>query len=187
LENIMLPTIAPIGFPVFPTFLPSQGYEDVDVINYIAPRVFKSGEPGPQGEQGPAGPQGEPGPAGPQGIEGPTGPPGPQGDQGPQGPPGANGSSVLSTIVITDNYIANESHEYIGAKLSSESILTLPESPPNGTNIVIKLQMGPPIGNRKLKIKGYGNCLIDGTQSVILTVPYQSVTLLYNDGEWYSI
>jgi hypothetical protein len=109
------------------------------------------------------------------------------GPEGPPGPPGPAGSFKILPIVITSNHEAGSPYNYIGANLAEESTLTLPLDPIDGTTYVIKLQMGPPIGNRKLKIVPQGGSKIDGLTQLILTVPYQYVTLTYVSGEWYSI
>jgi hypothetical protein len=82
---------------------------------------FLTGEPGPQGEQGP---QGEPGPQGEQGMTGETGPEGPQGpageqgvpgiqgEQGPQGAPGPQGSNSIIQAVQSRNTTTFETQSY---------------------------------------------------------------------------
>ena len=176
----MIQTLAPIGFTLFPTLPLLPQYDDIDVINYIAPRPPRAvcDNSTESGLQGPPGPQGE---------QGPPGEPGPQGPQGEPGPQGLNGSQTLNCLVITDSTSVDVEYRYVGADLKNEATLSLPKQPPTGTYFVVKLQMGPPIGNRKLKISTVDGSTIDGLQQLILTVPYQSVSLVYVDGAWYSI
>lgn len=64
-----------------------------------------SGVQGPQGEVGPQGPQGEKGDKGDKGDTGETGPQGPAGQNGAQGatgPAGADGKSLISIALTTD-------------------------------------------------------------------------------------
>lgn len=73
-----------------------------------------TGPTGPQGIPGSSGPQGSQGlvgPTGPQGTQGATGPTGPQGTQGLtgpqgiQGPTGPQGISILSSPVVSGDYL----------------------------------------------------------------------------------
>lgn len=171
------------------------------------------GPQGPQGEpgpQGPAGPQGESGPQGPEGVSvvfaevSPNpgnlylilsdgteidagyvmGPQGPQGEPGPQGPQGETCSGdILPTISITTNYTATVNDVYIGVKPSQPTILTLPKST-DGKLVIIKLESGPPIGNKRVTVIGTGSDLIDGQNSITLENPYESLTLVYRNNTW---
>ena len=139
--------------------------DDIDIINYTA---CSSGIPS---------------------IEGPQGPQGEQGIPGPQGPPGdiRNSNIQLPIRVIRESAEATSDDYYIGALLESESELKLPFNPVTGHCLVIKLQFGAPVGNRKLKIIAQGTSLINESSSFTLTTPYQSVTLIANDNIWYTI
>lgn len=144
---------------MIPTFLPNRE-DGVDVINYNG--VSTPGPPGP------AGPQGE------QGVPGPQGAPGPEG-------PASIGS--LTTIIINDDYIAETANLYIGVSSDSPVGILLPNEVADGSIIIVKLEMGPPIGNRKVTVFG-DQCTIDYNGSYILTTPYESVTLIYRSNNW---
>lgn len=138
----------------------------------------------PPGPPGPIGPQGEPGPPGETGPQGEPGPQGPPGEQGPQGEPG---TCCRSAITISENYVASGEDYYIGVD-SSDSVtilLFIPDSSDScAYEIVVKAQMGPPMGNRKVKIQSPDG-IIDGQVQVIsLEVPYSSIHLIYNNGWW---
>lgn len=133
---------------------------------------------------GPQGPQGEPGESGAQGPQGQQGEPGPQGPEGPQGIPGESSTGdILSNTCITTSYTASVSDVYIGVKPTKPIILTLPKSS-DGKLVIVKLEVGPPVGNKKVTIVGTGSDLIDGNNSITLENPYESLTLVYRDNTW---
>lgn len=155
-----------------PIFLPIS--DDVDnIINYSVSNSI----PGP------------PGPPGPPGIDGPPGPVGAEGPQGPQGPPGTeSGDPIYNTILIDDDYIVTQNDAYIGVSTTKPIEVLLPSDPIQGTLYVIKLEMGAPIGNRKVKIVTENNTVtIDGKTSHTLVTPYQSVSLIYRGNGWHII
>lgn len=110
---------------------------------------------------------------------------GPEGPEGPQGPAGQSGS--VNTITICKDYTPSLTDFYIGAELEDEATIRLPANPPDGTEYVIKLQYGAPVGNRKLTIKPSGASLINGTRSSTMTTPYQSINLISNGNNWYTV
>lgn len=132
--------------------------------------------PGPPGPQGPAGVQGPIGPEGPQGIQGEVGP------QGPAGP-GVN----VNALTIHSTYQATCDDFYIGVDSDGPSVITLPPDAPDSTQLVIKCQMKPPIGNRKITIETSDSSLIDNSSSYVMQVSYEFVWLFRNDGNWFVI
>lgn len=156
---------------VFPLWIPPICIpEDVDIINYL-----NNGMPGPAGPPGPPGPVGE---------QGPQGEPGPQGPQGPSGD--ISGDPIYNTVLINDDYITTQEDAYIGVNSTNpvEILLSLVEE---GTLYVIKLEMGAPIGNRKVTIYADNNLKIDNKTSIILQQPYESVTLIFRGNAWHII
>lgn len=182
-----------------PVFVPQNSDNDV-IIN-------TSG-----GGQGPEGPSGPPGPAGP---EGPPGPPGEDGvgvtdarvEQnpgdliitlsdgteinagnviGPPGPPGPSGSENCNTILVDKDYLIKETDCYIGVNSTKATNIILPTSAPDGKKYIIKLEMGSPIGTRKVTVKGNGN-LIDGEGSRILENAYECLTIIFREGGWHIV
>jgi hypothetical protein len=154
----------------------------------------------PPGPTGPQGPQGDPGPTGPtgEGQPGTTGPTGPTGETGADGQPGPTGptgptgecSCQCSAILVSKDYTAQVDNYYIGVNSDGPVTITLPPDPPDCTELIIKAEMGPPLGNRKITIIPYPDgtgTKIDGSNSYIIEVPYQSVDLLYRDGNWWII
>ena len=165
----------PFGWPIV-TYLPPLP-DDIDIINYSAP----AGIPGPQG------PQGEPGVAGPQGEPGPPGEPGPQGPQGEPGSPGPAGTfGLLPTTNTGSSYRVKLTDCYIGVQSRDPTTITLPSAPPNGFLLIVKVEMGAPIGNRKVTIVPGNSSTIDGQEYLILQNPWEKVMLVYNNS-WYIV
>jgi hypothetical protein len=150
------------------------------------------GDTGPEGATGPTGPQGPSGPAGDSGDQGPSGPTGPQGPQGEPGPIGPTGppgecSCRCSKILVTEDYTASCDDYYIGVNSQSPVTITLPSSCENCCELVIKAEMGAPLGNRKITIIPSNGGTIDESLQYIIEVPYQSVNLICRDGNWWII
>lgn len=158
------------------------------------------GPPGPQGEKGDPGPPGEPGPVGPPGDTGSQGPPGNDGKTGatgetgppgPPGPPGPQGSCFCNSVLIDDDYIATTTDYYIGVNSDGPVSIILPEYDNEDTEchtIIIKAEMGPPLGNRKVTVETAADDItIDGETSIVMTVPWESITLFYRGGNWFKI
>lgn len=121
-------------------------------------------------------PPGPPGPAGPQGDVGP------QGAVGDIGPPGPAGSINRNTVIVSEDYTATDTDYYIGINSDGPVTITLPDEAPNGTEYIIKLQMGAPIGTRKVTVKSGSS--IDSLNNIILTNPYEALQVLFQ-GAWH--
>ncbi len=155
----MFQRINPFGpIPLFPYV------DDIDnIINYSS-----TGIPGPEGPPGPAGPQGEVGPQGPPG-------------------PGSGGDPIYNTVLIDDDYIISQDDAYIGVQSRKPIDILLPTHPEQGTLYVVKLEMGAPIGNRKVTIITDNGETIDGQTSLVLQQPYEYVSLIYRGSAWHVI
>jgi hypothetical protein len=127
------------------------------------------------------------GPAGPTGDTGSEGPPGPQGDTGPPGPPGPSKGHNCNTTTITTDYCATETDCYIGAQLKDKATVTLPNTVVAGTRYSIKLEFGAPVGNRKLTVQPQPPTLINGVTAITMTTPYESVNVIFNNNQWWTI
>jgi hypothetical protein len=118
--------------------------------------------------------------------------PGAEGLPGPPGPPGAQGPAGVCTctykgLVITTDYTASNTDQYIGVRILKEAELTLPELPLEYMQLVIKLEYGAPVGTRKLTIRPSPGHLINGSNYLTLNTPYQSITLIFSNSTWYTI
>lgn len=191
--------ILPWTWPPIP-FVPTGPIDlsEPVIINYDPPSppgpVGPPGPPGPPGEQGIPGPQGEPGIPGPQGEQGISGSVGPQGEpgtQGPVGPPGPPGSSsecinCSDYILAEKDYSVKSTDYYIGVKVTKPTSIILPSVPIEGKIYIIKLEMPPPVGNKKVTVKGNGK-LVDGQTSVVLENAYESITIIFRGDGWHII
>jgi hypothetical protein len=148
----------------------------------------EQGPPGPPGPPGPQGEQGPPGPPGPAGAVGEPGPPGPPGPEGPPGPPGEC-SCECKRILVSEDYTAQVDDYYIGVNSTGPVTITLPADCGDSCEIIVKAEMGPPLGNRKITIVPYDPLvsLIDGKDDYVIEVPYQSINLICRDGNWWII
>lgn len=145
-------------------------------------RVINAGDVvGPQGERGEQGEKGDQGEEGEQGIPGPAGP------QGEQGEPGYCAGCKNNTILIRSTYRATNDDFYIGVNCDEPVTVYLPDKPVEGKIIIVKAEMKPPIGNRKITVKCLNNDLIDGYVEYIIQVSNASVTVIYRGNEWHII
>lgn len=156
------------------------------IINNGGGMMGPPGPPGPTGPQGPKGDQGEQGEKGEKGDDGAEGPPGPQGEPGPVGPPGT-GSCTVATIVTRTSYECTADNCYIGVDSKKPVTITLPTNVPNGKIIIVKAEMKPPLGNRKITITTSDGSLIDFETEVIIEVSLEYKTFIYHDQEWFTI
>lgn len=147
------------------------------------------GEQGPPGPEGPSGPPGDPGPKGDQGETGESGEQGPPGERGPEGPPGPPGecSCECKAILVSQDYTVTLDDYYIGVTSTGPTTITLPGNLENCLEIIVKAEMGPPLGNRKITVRASDGELIDGDSEYVIEVPYQSINLLYRGGGWHII
>jgi hypothetical protein len=152
------------------------------------------GPPGPQGPQGPPGEKGDPGEQGPPGEKGDTGDAGAPGEPGPPGPPGPQGepgecSRSCNNVFISSDYIASCNDYYIGVRSKGPVTIILPECEANDCcQLVIKAEMGPPLGNRKITLVPSANTsTIDGDTEYVMNIPWESVQLFCRDGNWFII
>jgi hypothetical protein len=90
-------------------------------------------------------------------------------------------------ITVDSSYQATANDFYIGVNSEEPTTITLPPDCDNCQIIVIKAEMGPPLGNRKVTVTTSDGSLIDGSDDYILTTPYESVTVICNGGDWYVI
>jgi hypothetical protein len=65
--------------------------------------------------------------------------------------------------------------------------ISLPEECTDCCELIVKAEMGPPLGNRKVTIQTTGASYIDGTDKYVMEVPYQSVNIICRDGDWHII
>lgn len=124
----------------------------------------------------------------PPAMPGPTGPTGPAGEQGLQGLPGLNGECldcIVNTVLITEDYTATLDDYYIGVRCESPVTVKLPSNCQDAKQIIIKAEMGPPLGNRKITVVGLNNELIDGSNEHVIKTPYGLISLIWRGNQWH--
>jgi hypothetical protein len=158
---------------------------DTVMINQTINKCF-TGPTGPTGDVGPTGATG----AGGEhitGATGPTGQVGPTGATGVTGPSGGGSCCPSNCVLISEDYQALDTDYYIGVNSDGPVTVTLPMDCTNCQQIIVKAEMGPPLGNRKITVTTSDGSTIDGDQSYIIEVPYQSLHLICRGGEWHII
>jgi len=147
--------------------------------------ILKQGDIGATGPNPPPCPPECIGATGPTGATGPIGATGASGQPGPIGATGPTGncSCKCSARVVSQDYSATMDDYYIGVNSTGPVSITLPSDCTDCQQIVVKAEMGPPIGNRKITIIGP----IDGGSSYVMEVPYEAVSMICRGGEWHII
>lgn len=98
-------------------------------------------------------------------------------------PPG----QPCSAILVTTDYTVQSTDYYIGVTSTGPTNIFLPENPQDCIQLIIKADMSPPLGNRKVTIVAQGTSTIDGATTHVLTVPYESVNLISQGNNWHVI
>ena len=93
----------------------------------------------------------------------------------------ASGADLISTIGVTGSYTATADDEYIGVYSVSAVTITLPIGV-TGRVYIIKDEYGQ--GSGKITIKPSGSELIDNKTNYIISVPNQSVSVVFRGGQW---
>lgn len=158
----------------------NNGTQCVQGIQGIQGTDGAQGTQGIQGLQGLGGSSGEVGSQGLQGLDGPV---------GPIGPPGEC-TCQCKAILVSEDYTADSSDYYIGVNSDGPTVIELPCDVRDCLEIIVKAEMGPPLGNRKITIipcQDSTACKIDGEDSYVIEVPYQSVNLIYRGGNWWIV
>jgi hypothetical protein len=93
----------------------------------------------------------------------------------------ASGADLIATIGVTGNYTATINDEYIGVYSAAAVTITLPAGV-TGRVYTIKDEYGQ--GSGKITIKPSGTEKIDNATSYIISVPNQSVSVVFRGGQW---
>jgi hypothetical protein len=93
----------------------------------------------------------------------------------------ATGADLIATIGVTGNYTATIDDEYIGVFSQSAVTITLPFGV-TGRVYTIKDEYGQ--GSGKITIKPSGTEKIDNASTYIISVPNQSVSVVFRGGQW---
>lgn len=97
----------------------------------------------------------------------------------------ANGADLIHVYGTSTNYTATMEDEYIGVNTSSAVTITLPSIVDEGRVYIIKDEFGQ--GSGKITIQPSGSALIDKKINYIISVPNQSVQIVYRASGWWII
>lgn len=93
----------------------------------------------------------------------------------------ASGADLISTIGVTGSYTATANDEYIGVFSAAAVTITLPFGV-TGRVYIIKDEYGQ--GSGKITIQPSGLEKIDNGNNYIISVPNQSVSVVFRGGQW---
>lgn len=94
------------------------------------------------------------------------------------------GADLINVYGTSTNYTATLLDEYIGVSTSSAVTITLPAGV-DGRVYTIKDEFGQ--GSGKITIQPQSGILIDKKTNYIISVPNQSVSVVYRAGSWWLI
>ncbi|MGA1047603.1 MAG: hypothetical protein ACO3UU_06310 [Minisyncoccia bacterium] len=93
----------------------------------------------------------------------------------------ASGADLIATIGVTSNYTATANDEYIGVFSASAVTISLPIGI-TGRVYTIKDEYGQ--GSGKITIQPSGTEKIDNGNNYVISVPHQSVSVVFRGGQW---
>jgi hypothetical protein len=93
----------------------------------------------------------------------------------------ASGADLISTIGVTGSYTATASDEYIGVNSESNVTITLPTGI-TGRVYIIKDEFGKDGG--RITIQPAGSEKIDNKSTYVISVPNQSVSIVFRGTQW---
>lgn len=96
----------------------------------------------------------------------------------------AEGADLINVYGTTTSYTATEDDEYIGVWSASPITITLPAAV-DGRIYTIKDEYGR--GGGKITIQSESGKLIDNRDDYVISVPHQSVNLVYRSDKWWII
>ncbi|NBP16187.1 hypothetical protein EBU95_17675 [bacterium] len=99
----------------------------------------------------------------------------------------ATGYVNTTTIESAPTYVGTDDDFYIGVASDKASTIYLPAAARDGKIIVIKAEMKPPIGVRRITITTTDGSTIDGYESETIRISYGSLILIRNNNNWFSI
>lgn len=94
------------------------------------------------------------------------------------------GADLINVTGVTANYTLTLTDEYVGVSTSNNVTMTLPLGV-SGRVYTIKDEFGQ--GSGKITIQPQSGQLIDGKVNYVISVPYQSVSSVFRNGNWWII
>jgi hypothetical protein len=83
--------------------------------------------------------------------------------------------------------VATDFDYYIGVDSDGPVTITLRNDVDNCTEYIVKAEMGPPLGNRKVTLEAEAPSTIDDKETYVMTEPYESVTVVFRGGDWHVV
>jgi hypothetical protein len=96
-------------------------------------------------------------------------------------------SGIINTTSAGATFHATSDQQYIGVNSDKASTIYLPRTPEDGKVIIVKSEMKPPLGGRKITITTSDGSLIDGYDDITITVSHDCKTLVYHNNAWHLI
>lgn len=94
----------------------------------------------------------------------------------------STGADLINVIRVTANYTATLSDEYIGVFSAAAVTITLPTGV-NGRVYTIKDEYGQ--GSGKITIQPQNGEKVDNSNTYIISVPFQSISLVFRGTGWW--
>lgn len=93
----------------------------------------------------------------------------------------SSGADLISVYGTNTSYTATANDEYIGVSSASAVTITLPSGVP-GRVYTIKDEYGQ--GSGKITLSPQSGEKIDNNNTYVISVPYQSVSVVFRAGQW---
>lgn len=97
----------------------------------------------------------------------------------------ATGADLIAVTGVTTNYTATDDDEYIGVNSAAAVTISLPASVADGRVYIIKDEYGQ--GSGKITIQPPIGTLIDKKTNYVISIPNQSVQIVYRASAWWII
>lgn len=97
----------------------------------------------------------------------------------------ASGADLIHVFGTTTNYTLTLDDEYVGVSSASNVTMTLPTTAAEGRVYIIKDEFGQ--GSGKITIQPPTGTLIDKKTNYVISIPNQSVQIVYRSGGWWII
>jgi hypothetical protein len=107
---------------------------------------------------------------------------GPEGPRGDAALPGA-----VETVLVSEDYESTIDNCYIGVNSNRPVTISLPVDISDGHQIAIKAEMAGSLSHRRITVDTLDGSLIDGELTYVISVPYESIHLIYRGNEWHII
>lgn len=96
----------------------------------------------------------------------------------------ATGADLISVYGTNTSYTATANDEYIGVYSAAAVTITLPNSA-EGRVYTIKDEYGQ--GSGKITVQPQSNTTIDGKATYVISIPNQSINVVFRAGKWWII